>query len=89
MNKPLSAQTLTGLVHFLLKRSNEAHARAETMRMLLEKHGVFFADEFSAVFAQQEAAVKERSKLLLSRLLTNERSEAQRQFLEAFEGTVQ
>lgn len=89
MAKPLSPKALTSVVLFLLKRSDEAHARLEAMRMLLENRGVFSADEFQNVFHQQEAAVKARSKQWLIRLLTDERSDAQRQFLEEYEGTVQ
>lgn len=90
MDKPLSAEALTKICHFLLKRSDEAHARAETLRLLLEKHcPAVTAAEFDALFAQTVTQQKQKTKQWLTDLLTNVRSEEIRQFLATYEGTVQ
>lgn len=89
MNKPLSNEALTQLCEFLLKRSDEAFARAETMRLLLLKHGVFPQAEFDALFAQQVANRKDATSRLTDEWSKQAHSEELRRFLESFEGTAQ
>ncbi len=89
MSTSLKLETLTQLSIFLLKRSDEAFARAETMRMLLEEHDVLSPDKFSVLFSRLAAERKEQTKQWLNHLLISEHSEELRRFLEAYKGTVQ
>lgn len=94
MSEVMTPATLTAVCLFLLKRSDEAYARAETMRMLLEKPrqegGVSLSSEqFDALFAQALEKQKERTREWFRRLLTDVQNEEARQFLAAYEGNPQ
>ncbi len=80
---------LTELVFFLLKRSDEVAVRAETLRLLLERHGVFSQTEFDALFLERIAQKKRATLAFVEELAQGALSEEQRQTLAAYKGTVQ
>lgn len=88
--KPLSAATLTHLVEFLLKRSDEAYARGEALRKMLEKYETHFSQtEFDAIYGALLAEKRKYSEELLRSMHQAATSEAQIRLLLAAKATVQ
>ncbi len=89
MNEQFSNETLTAMCVFLFKRSDEAFARAETMRRLLESKDAFSRAEFDALFSQIEGEKWQQTARMLDEKMKQVRSEEQLRFLQSVEGPVQ
>ncbi len=89
MSPHLSRETLGALISLLLKRSSEAYARAEAMRLLLQKHGLFSEAEFDALYQQLATEATGRAEQLIDRLKSAENDAAIHRWLRDFEGTKQ
>ncbi len=81
--------TLSELFVFLLKRSDEAFARAEAMRLLLQQHGVCSEAEVETLYAQLVAQKKQQTAQLIARVKKAEHDETLSRLLRDFEGTIQ
>jgi hypothetical protein len=84
-----SNEMLWAVVRLLLKRSNEAHARAEAMRLALQHRDVFSWSEYQKFYDQLIAATIQRTEQLIARLESSTHDEEIRQLLQDFEGPVQ
>ena len=86
MSRPLSNDALTQLCEFLLKRSDEAFARIDAMRMLLVQKRAFSQKEFDAVFSHKVSRRKQATAQLRAEWTKRAQSPEQRQFVASLAG---
>ncbi len=80
---------LIQIMRVLKKRTEESFVTSETIRILLERHGVFSAAEYQELRSEIQETRRVEQKAAAEQAAQDAETEEQRQFLEAFEGTEQ